>query len=226
MKKLARIQSAKGVGQLAGRLASLGAPGEGDDRRRRTKREAERRASCRGSGVAKKAQSMTIAEVPDAAIAMPTRSTRERRPSHAANIVAATSGRPSSTTSISWSRPTSRLKLIGRAGRRAACGGLSCPVPDPSREQPYPGVESLSQPAATGYPRSRAQLPPTNRPATRRRHVRPSSKRSCARFGPTRRRLERELETPGRELDRVKRSNSWRVTEPLRAAKAKLGTRR
>ena len=39
-------------------------------------------------------------------------------------------------------------------------------------------------------------------------------------------RLERELEAMGRELERVKRSNSWRVTEPLRAAKAKLGARR
>jgi len=39
-------------------------------------------------------------------------------------------------------------------------------------------------------------------------------------------RLERELEVMGRELERVKRSSSWRVTEPLRAAKAKLGTRR
>jgi hypothetical protein len=39
-------------------------------------------------------------------------------------------------------------------------------------------------------------------------------------------RLERELEALGRELERVKRSNSWRVTEPLRAAKAKLGARR
>jgi uncharacterized protein YlxW (UPF0749 family) len=39
-------------------------------------------------------------------------------------------------------------------------------------------------------------------------------------------RLERELETTSRELERVKRSNSWRMTEPLRAAKAKLGARR
>jgi hypothetical protein len=39
-------------------------------------------------------------------------------------------------------------------------------------------------------------------------------------------RLERELDATGRELERVKRSNSWRVTEPLRAAKAKLGARR
>ena len=39
-------------------------------------------------------------------------------------------------------------------------------------------------------------------------------------------RLEREVETTSRELERVKRSNSWRVTEPLRAAKAKLGARR
>jgi hypothetical protein len=38
--------------------------------------------------------------------------------------------------------------------------------------------------------------------------------------------LKRELETTSRELERVKRSNSWRVTEPLRAAKAKLGARR
>jgi hypothetical protein len=36
-------------------------------------------------------------------------------------------------------------------------------------------------------------------------------------------RLEREMETTSRELERLKRSNSWRVTEPLRAAKAKLG---
>jgi hypothetical protein len=36
-------------------------------------------------------------------------------------------------------------------------------------------------------------------------------------------RLERQLETTSRELERIKRSNSWRVTEPLRAAKAKLG---
>jgi hypothetical protein len=39
-------------------------------------------------------------------------------------------------------------------------------------------------------------------------------------------RLERELEAMSRELERVKRSSSWRVTEPLRAAKAKLGTGR
>lgn len=39
-------------------------------------------------------------------------------------------------------------------------------------------------------------------------------------------RLERELETTNRELGRMRQSNSWRVTEPLRAAKAKLGGRR
>ena len=39
-------------------------------------------------------------------------------------------------------------------------------------------------------------------------------------------RLERELETANRELGRMRQSNSWRVTEPLRAAKAKLGGRR
>jgi hypothetical protein len=39
-------------------------------------------------------------------------------------------------------------------------------------------------------------------------------------------RVERELEATSRELERVKRSQSWRVTEPLRAAKAKLGARR
>ncbi len=39
-------------------------------------------------------------------------------------------------------------------------------------------------------------------------------------------RLERELESTGRELNRIRQSNSWRVTEPLRAAKAKLGGRR
>ena len=38
-------------------------------------------------------------------------------------------------------------------------------------------------------------------------------------------RLERELEATSRELSRVKHSPSWRVTEPLRAAKAKLGGR-
>jgi hypothetical protein len=38
-------------------------------------------------------------------------------------------------------------------------------------------------------------------------------------------RLERELETTGRELERVKLSRSWRATEPLRAAKARLGGR-
>jgi len=38
-------------------------------------------------------------------------------------------------------------------------------------------------------------------------------------------RLERELEATGRELERLKRSRSWRATEPLRAAKAKLGGR-
>lgn len=35
-----------------------------------------------------------------------------------------------------------------------------------------------------------------------------------------------ELEPAARELDRVQRSSSWRVTEPLRAAKARLGHRR
>jgi predicted SAM-dependent methyltransferase len=35
-----------------------------------------------------------------------------------------------------------------------------------------------------------------------------------------------ELEPAARELDRVRRSSSWRVTEPLRAAKARLGHRR
>ena len=39
-------------------------------------------------------------------------------------------------------------------------------------------------------------------------------------------RLERELEAMSRELERVKRSSSWRVTEPLRAAKARLGGHR
>jgi hypothetical protein len=34
------------------------------------------------------------------------------------------------------------------------------------------------------------------------------------------------LEAASRELERVKRSNSWRVTEPLRQAKARLATRR
>ena len=34
------------------------------------------------------------------------------------------------------------------------------------------------------------------------------------------------LEVAERELARVRRSNSWRVTEPLRAAKARLGGRR
>lgn len=38
-------------------------------------------------------------------------------------------------------------------------------------------------------------------------------------------RVERELETTGRELERLKRSRSWRATEPLRAAKARLGGR-
>jgi predicted SAM-dependent methyltransferase len=34
------------------------------------------------------------------------------------------------------------------------------------------------------------------------------------------------LEAAERELERIKRSNSWRVTEPLRTAKARLGGRR
>lgn len=34
------------------------------------------------------------------------------------------------------------------------------------------------------------------------------------------------LEVAERELERVRRSNSWRVTEPLRAAKARLAGRR
>jgi predicted SAM-dependent methyltransferase len=34
------------------------------------------------------------------------------------------------------------------------------------------------------------------------------------------------LEASARELERVKRSSSWRVTEPLRAAKARLATKR
>jgi hypothetical protein len=38
-------------------------------------------------------------------------------------------------------------------------------------------------------------------------------------------RAERELEATSRELERVKRSRSWRATEPLRAAKARLGGR-
>jgi chromosome segregation ATPase len=38
-------------------------------------------------------------------------------------------------------------------------------------------------------------------------------------------RVERELETASRELERLKRSRSWRATEPLRAAKARLGGR-
>lgn len=40
------------------------------------------------------------------------------------------------------------------------------------------------------------------------------------------RQLEGELDATGRELRRVKTSSSWRVTEPLRAAKARLGGRR
>jgi hypothetical protein len=34
------------------------------------------------------------------------------------------------------------------------------------------------------------------------------------------------LEGAARELERMKSSNSWRVTEPLRQAKARLGGRR
>lgn len=37
--------------------------------------------------------------------------------------------------------------------------------------------------------------------------------------------LERELKTTRRELEQLKRSRSWRATEPLRAAKARLGGR-
>ncbi len=40
------------------------------------------------------------------------------------------------------------------------------------------------------------------------------------------RRLESDLDSTARELRRVKSSSSWRVTEPLRAAKARLGGRR
>lgn len=39
-------------------------------------------------------------------------------------------------------------------------------------------------------------------------------------------RLERELTQAARDLRQVKQSSSWRVTEPLRAAKARLGGRR
>ena len=39
-------------------------------------------------------------------------------------------------------------------------------------------------------------------------------------------RVERHLDATSRELERVKRSRSWRATEPLRAAKARLGGRR
>lgn len=38
-------------------------------------------------------------------------------------------------------------------------------------------------------------------------------------------RVERELESANRELERLKQSRSWRATEPLRAAKARLGGR-
>lgn len=38
--------------------------------------------------------------------------------------------------------------------------------------------------------------------------------------------LERELDKTGRELRHVKQSSSWRMTEPLRSAKARLGRRR
>lgn len=38
-------------------------------------------------------------------------------------------------------------------------------------------------------------------------------------------RVERELDAARRELERLKRSRSWRATEPLRAAKARLGGR-
>jgi predicted SAM-dependent methyltransferase len=38
--------------------------------------------------------------------------------------------------------------------------------------------------------------------------------------------LERELNANGRELQRLKRSSSWRMTEPLRTAKARLGRHR
>jgi hypothetical protein len=37
--------------------------------------------------------------------------------------------------------------------------------------------------------------------------------------------IERDLEATSRELARLKRSRSWRATEPLRAAKARLGGR-
>lgn len=64
-----------------------------------------------------------------------------------------------------------------------------------------------------------ADLPPENQEATRElvaelRAEVASLKAQVAR-----------LEAAARELERVKRSNSWRVTEPLRAAKARLAGR-
>lgn len=75
---------------------------------------------------------------------------------------------------------------------------------------------------ATGYPRSVPSPPdgstaavPTPREAELEAELREVRAHAD--------RLERRLEATSRELERVKRSNSWRVTEPLRAAKAKLG---
>ncbi len=80
-------------------------------------------------------------------------------------------------------------------------------------------------PPATGYPRSVPSPPdgstgaaPTPREVELEAELREARGHVA--------RLERELETTSRELERVKRSSSWRVTEPLRAAKAKLGARR
>ncbi len=67
----------------------------------------------------------------------------------------------------------------------------------------------------TGYPRLVADPPDVSQLEAELREAKAHSAR-----------LERELEAMGRELERMKRSNSWRVTEPLRAAKAKLGARR
>jgi hypothetical protein len=80
-------------------------------------------------------------------------------------------------------------------------------------------------PRATGYPRSvpsPSDGPTGAAPTPREVELEAELREARAHLV----RLERELEATSRELERVKRSNSWRVTEPLRAAKAKLGTRR
>ena len=147
---------------------------------------------------------------------MATRSTGDRIPSEPANIVAATIGSPRSASSCSNGQADFDVEVHLITGVRR----FQSPGSRPIESAPYPESDSTDPAGKDQVPSVRAQLPRRiDRVAPKPRDVELEAE-PCQ--GVLKGQLAR-LEASTRELERIKRSNSWRVRA---LEQAKLGARR